>query len=452
MPTAVDGLHLPLLVVDDNVIDLLKVANEEELRATAQGDRSLAAFSYPRSGFIARDWLERTKRLRAHRVIKEVAAASPLGGALWERELDRQDLYGKLSRQLADASWTEAAVTMKKLYGQPTESDFYEAVGEIRRTAAEVLDEPTSFQPAVQEAATELMVHLAPLNGLPVVLPRRLPSLSLLETLRDWYQPVMEPFWQRAQQLGLPDQCTANDIGYLFTYLLADTGLSVELTSEVTAISFEPSKRRVAIPLKRKMSLQKLLYTILPHEWVHISRYLNGLLLGVDLAAFGLPGYLSFEEGLATAVASVMGTHDLTKAVTSYARPEAMVAIGLAAGLAPGGPWSLWAVYNLFYWYYKLENLLSQKGELNLDHSHERGDHQAFTRVVRTFRGTPGPAIPDLGLEGEELYCPRDLSYRQGNVAFWEWAAANVDLFPLLLSAKANLADPQHLAFIRSCQ
>ena len=442
-----DGYLIESLITDDRVIELIRAHNAASLGALVCHDGRVpegARLEYdPNLDLEAASLRNRALYL----TMSYTPAGNGIMDGLWADEMLRQvrigELVGCLDRQQISGAVYATGVQecFGELYGRPDPSAFAAAVAEVRANAARYVEHDNEIVRGLALWVTEVLPELGD------AATESLPSAETVATVRTWLTPLTEPLFAAVDELelGKADKANATQIADLFGRLLEPVGLKAEVTDQVTSMTFQPSRGRMAIPPTRQMT-PGILKKELVHEMTHVLRYCNAGLGMLALAQFGLPGYLPFEEGVATVLAEVATSK--SDQIDSFARPEAYLAIGLASGLLEDQVWTPDQLFQLLWRHYALPRAVkaAKAGPIDLEKIEQDGMSQAWTRLVRTYRG---------GRELGSVVCPRDLSYRDGNAAVWRWIAKTVVTKPenlgLLLAAKADLNNELHLAYIHLC-
>jgi hypothetical protein len=179
-----------------------------------------------------------------------------------------------------------------------------------------------------------------------------------------------------------------------------------------TSISTDQESKKVLIPEARTMGGKYLEKIILHEIGVHVARRVNGERHENFLMGIGLDRYVLIEEGLAVAFEQGFDAE-----FASYARFDKHLMISLAMG-ADGQKRDFAEIFKLYSAVMII--VASVEEERALDESEIQDEREAaYDSCVRIFRGT------DCKTPGA-VY-PKDLIYREGNVAIWNFIEQNPD-------------------------
>ncbi len=419
------------LITDDEALALIKPANADAIGEEVAQDQAVpegARLEYPQAIDLATDWSQRVEVLKRS---WERACSTDNEAKLWAAEVDRQQLLVHLANGLSGNNATHCASAHMLLYGVPSTDMYGAAVDEVWRYAGKMLKHDDKRVTVLASDLTNFLPDRPPFT------PAELPSVETVGCFKDWADAAIIDSCRVAVGtlgLGRTDKANAMQIADAANLVIWPWGAEAVITDEVSSVTFEASKKRLAIPPSRKAT-PGILTKMLAHESVHIARWANGLKGSLALGAYGLPGYLPFEEGVAVAVADMVALKE-GATISGYGEPEAYLTIGLAHGLA-GDRWSMDRVYQLMLRHYALEDAVKQAktGEVDTSAAYRAASVQAWKRVVRTYRGQ---------------LCPRDISYRDGAAAAWRWIGENPDGYGLLLAGKADLTKATHREYVSS--
>lgn len=193
-----------------------------------------------------------------------------------------------------------------------------------------------------------------------------------------------------------------------FEYALTTSGIDgwsivVENTNR-SGMSVNHEERFIRIPASRQIPAT-LLFGLTVHEvGTHIARRVGGEQSQLQLLGLGLHAASRAEEGIAT-----VREQALSGQVSDFAGEAAYLAIGLARGL-DGEKRDFRQTYEIMQAYFVFL-LTDRHPALSSDEVFERARLRAWSRCVRTFRGTDC-ATPGVAFT-------KDIVYREGNIQMW---------------------------------
>jgi hypothetical protein len=201
-------------------------------------------------------------------------------------------------------------------------------------------------------------------------------------------------------------------------------GWDVVVEKDITAISVSQEKKLVRVPEKRKLSDEKLAQLIAHEIKTHVLRRENGERSKLKLLGLGLDRYLSGEEGISTFEEQRIGGAD------DFSGFDGHLATSLALGL-DGKQRDFRDVFNILRDYFFL-----QSKEQDLTKAWDKAKDKAWSRCVRTFRGTSG--------ESKGICLTRDIVYREGNINTWIVTKSNSQEECKFSLGKYDPANPRH--------
>jgi hypothetical protein len=201
-------------------------------------------------------------------------------------------------------------------------------------------------------------------------------------------------------------------------------GWNVVIEKDITAISVSQEKKLVRVPEKRKLSEEKLSQLIAHEIKTHVLRREKGERSKLKLLGLGLDRYLSGEEGISTFEEQRIGGTD------DFSGFDGHLATSLALGL-DGRPRDFREVFNVLRDYFFL-----QSKEQDLTKAWDKAKDKAWSRCVRTFRGTSS--------ESKGICLTRDIVYREGNINTWIVTKSNSQEEYKFSIGKYDPANPRH--------
>ncbi len=199
-------------------------------------------------------------------------------------------------------------------------------------------------------------------------------------------------------------------------------------TDSKTAISVDQETREVKIPSTRKLGVEKLRSLIAHEVGTHVARRVNGERGKLMILGLGLDRYEKGDEGVAT-----MREQVLSEGISDFSGLEGHLAISLATGL-DGTPRNFRQTYEVLeaYFYHK-----SLRGGKAPEVAKKDAKTQAWTRAVRTFRGTSENA--------KGVAYTKDIVYREGNIGVWNVVREDLKEMLRLNVGKYDPANPRHI-------
>ncbi len=209
----------------------------------------------------------------------------------------------------------------------------------------------------------------------------------------------------------------------------AEMGWQVKIVPNSSAMAVSAHQKQVEVGENRpNINGLELRGKIIHEVGVHTGRSINAERAGWLSAAYGLDGYLDFEESFATAL------EDAYKDKFSNHGENYYLVAGLAYGLDNHEPRNFREVYEIMW----RTNVLSNKKGLN-DETVKKAQSSAFTTCLRMFRGT------DTSQQG--IVYLKDLAYFKGQELAWGFLKNIEDQedFDIAFTGKLDPTQPDHL-------
>ena len=214
----------------------------------------------------------------------------------------------------------------------------------------------------------------------------------------------------------------------------------VDLPGERVAFGVNQATKTISIPHDSDLALRKdtitkrSLKALLVHEiGVHVLRRENGERSPLYLLGIGLDNYLRAEEGIATFAEQLIVGAD------SYAGETGYLAIGAAMGTL-GRALDFNNLFTLLHAYYILliaDKQLDEQGFYELDELRMLAVDKAWSRTLRTYRGTTGQ-------KAGAVYT-RDIIYLEGNRRIWKLIDTEPEVKPEWLIGKYDPTNLNHI-------
>jgi len=286
------------------------------------------------------------------------------------------------------------------IYGKPSSEIFAFTIGETRQEAQKILEDPEASE-TLKEAAENLTRLLPQVNNISLSLPEEETVTQAREASKKLLQKLIP-------ELPELDKFDAPLIREAFTQALQRLQAEgwkvvIDEESSKTGIAVSQESQEVRIPATRKTSKEKLVALILHEIGTHVQRRLKGERSHLLLLGAGLDRYEKAEEGIAT-----MREQITKEKIEKYAGLEGHLAISLAMGL-DGQPRDFRKVFQILEALFYMRNLKRGKTP---EEARKKAQSSAWTRCVRTFRGT------DCKTRGACF--TKDIIYREGNISIWK--------------------------------
>lgn len=309
------------------------------------------------------------------------------------------------------------------IYGRPSKEIFHYTLSNVRSELEHYINDPNGNE-LLQRESSALLQDL-PKNEVTNI--KELSS-SNLEMVKSQTEKDL------GKILHLPDSgedLKDEEIRDAFEralQILSAEGWVAVIDPKRDGVSVNQEKRAVQVPPNRKMPTTELKGLIAHEIGTHTVRRLNGERTKLHLLGLGLDRYEGGEEGVAT-----LREQALSGEATDYSGFDGYFAISLASGL-DGHPRDFREIFSILYRYYFTKNLARGLDE---PLARERAENSAWTRSVRTFRGTnsktPGTCFT------------KDIIYRNGNIAVWETLDRNQPEIHRWNIGKYDPANPRHI-------
>ena len=198
----------------------------------------------------------------------------------------------------------------------------------------------------------------------------------------------------------------------------------VDTSGRFTSLNISQDKKEINIPSTRRLK-ETALQELIAHELgTHVMRREKGEHSKLKLLGLGLDRYLKGEGGISTyAEQKISGFSD-------FSGLDGHLAIALATG-SDGKKRNFREVFEI------LRDIYFIKSKKNKEEAWESAENSAWTRCVRTFRGTicktPGACLT------------RDIVYREGNIAVWNLVKENSPEVRRFSVGKYDPSNPRHI-------
>lgn len=371
---------------------------EEQQQKFLDGDIENPTFHYP---LIQLDDVERrAEELTTLRDDISEHEENEIVRKAYSWRLDQKLEANELLLAIANDDRERLTALCTNLFGAPDTSLFYYTLERIHQRIDDAVREGTDAQKKAAEALRAALPATAS-HETHVNLPTR-------ETIDLMRQRTQQEFGHYEQQLSTA-RVSALGIKAAFENALQVSDIDnwsivVEKTNR-SGMSVNHEERFVRIPEQRSIPA-RLLFGLTVHEiGTHIARRVHGEKSQLQLLGLGLHDTARAEEGIAT-----VREQALSGRVRDFAGEVAYLAVGLGAGL-DGTPRDFRKTYEIVYAYFVFF-FTTIKPEWDTSTILEKSQRSAWSRCVRTFRGT------DCQTPG--VVFTKDIVYREGNIEIWD--------------------------------